>query len=292
MKSAVHHWWPRQLSALWQNDRGGLKRLRPDRRVDTIRHDNAGGQRNAHQIKFSDDSPWNTDFEADFNEVDGRWPEVVNLIEKMIENSLPVGFGPANHSFSSHAMQDSVREKISANLASLGLRSPAFRNRIRQSVSQFRANEIPSRDRLIPLNMLHSFSDFRLSLSGHGKFLALVSGGAEFIFGDGFLCNFSIPSFNFSGARMLVPLTPRIAIFYDAPPRYSGGDRFYVRDLDWEELHLVNKITQIYSGKEIFYRNAPPIVFDEFTRGDFLNLENHSNTWLDQIASDLANVRG
>lgn len=259
MKSAVHHWWPRKLSEFWQNDEGGLHRLRPDRSVDKIRHDNAGGIKNAHQIKFSEGSPWNTDFESQFAEVDSRWPEIVSLVEGYAERALPIKNGTTTCSIRSCEFEDSDRDKIAANLASMGLRSPAFRNSIRSGVESFNDQELSERDKLIPLNMLHSFSDFHSSMRRRGKFLALICENVELIFGDGFLCNFSIPSFNFQRGRMLFPLTPKLAIFYDSPNFYKNDHYFYVYNANPEEVHMINRYTQIYSGKEIFYSRVEPI---------------------------------
>lgn len=188
-------------------------------------------------------------------------------------------------------------EALSEVVASLIVRSPQFRNRIRVGVEYFR-KQMGLRDyaadkALIGLNMRNCQREFVRSIagpekSGTGKFCVLHSDSAEFIFGDGFLHNFNSPLATSSSLRCVLPLTPTIGVIYGQTLRCWSWPRVFTLRATVAEVAEINNIIQIYARDFLFYRTQRPAITDAFTRQQFLEFQYHRHPWADSIVDAMA----
>ena len=100
--------------------------------------------------------------------------------------------------------------------------------------------------------------------AGDGKFAILLSKGREFNFGDGFHHNVRSPVQGMPSPRMLVPVTPKIAVIYVIPSRWRVEPRLVRRTLTSKEVAWVNCAVQVHSKSEIFFRSEKPWITDAF----------------------------
>jgi hypothetical protein len=97
---------------------------------------------------------------------------------------------------------------------------------------------------------------FADSLGMSGKFVVNYSQSREFIFGDGFFHNFAsvhVPHY----PRMLVPLTPEMALLYARPTQYRVNPRMMTFTADASEAHALNQAVHVYARDNIFFRLEP-----------------------------------
>ena len=138
--------------------------------------------------------------------------------------------------------------------------------------------EIPSREigNLIGLNIRNDQE--RLSeCAGDGKFAILLSKRREFIFGDGFHHNISSPVQIMPSPRMIVPVTPKIAVIYVIPTQWRVDPRLVCKMLTREEVEWVNYGVQVYSRSEIFFRSRKPAMTDAFREQTFQSFGSRDN---------------
>lgn len=157
-------------------------------------------------------------------------------------------------------------------LASLIIRSPNFRHRVRLTVDGYREGfglQEPANKNLIGMNVQHSQKMLSACFVRRGKFVVMRASEGEFIFGDGFHHTISSSANEPYAPRCLVPLTPEMAIFYTAPSSYISYPKFFVMNLSKEDVAGVNFGVQVYSRDEIFYRSIPPVIDNEFKCGEF-----------------------
>jgi hypothetical protein len=107
-------------------------------------------------------------------------------------------------------------------------------------------------------------------IRGDGKFLVCFSEAKEFIYGDGSYNNLNISSQHLSNARILLPLTPKIAVLYALPREYIVEPRLATLEASDELVSLINETTQIYSKECLFFRFERPHLSDHFVRREHL----------------------
>ena len=116
---------------------------------------------------------------------------------------------------------------------------------------------------------------FTRAIASSGKFVALIADSNEFVFGDGFLHNFSIPPDHIWGRRCMVPMLPTVSILFVQPPAGLRREpQLTTILLTNNEVNIINDVTQIYSCDQLFYRNKRPRLIEPFTRHEFLELAN------------------
>jgi hypothetical protein len=109
-----------------------------------------------------------------------------------------------------------------------------------------------------------------------GKATAILSPDAEFIFGDGFCHNFVSPSGTPSSPRIIVPLTPRLAVLYARPMQYSTEPRLSTLVINADEALSLNRLIQVYAKDKIFFRSEKPDLTEEYTRNKHMELRGPS----------------
>lgn len=108
------------------------------------------------------------------------------------------------------------------SLTSLAIRSPMTRaaavglaERLRGPLPEWERNS------LIAANLRDMHRRAMRAVSQRGKATAILSPHREFVFGDGFYHNLTSGSMAPSSPRILAPLTPRLAVLYAIPRRYT-----------------------------------------------------------------------
>lgn len=138
---------------------------------------------------------------------------------------------------------------------------------------------LPSGERnaLIALNMHRKQRMMADAIGSRAKFAVLFSREREFIFGDGFFHNLTGVTNPPNSPRILVPLTPSMAIAITRPWRFMTDPRLVSIVLDPPEVDEINRSVQIYSGAELFFRTEQPILGSEFLEAKHLQFAHPDN---------------
>ena len=209
-----HHWWPKSLSRHWTNKKGHIYRIDPHGKIISSSPLVLARISGGHDIVFDQTSPWEQSFEHYFDRPDGNFPKVVNWLNGIVENHSP---SPAEQESPYHCAQQCSYDdllRLFECMLSLTIRSPRFRSGAVDFVERHRG-AIPKQEqkRLAAANLRLSYSILTDRLWADGKYVVYFSDSHEFIYGDGFYNNLHIGSQNLFGAKMLVPISPTIAMY-------------------------------------------------------------------------------
>jgi hypothetical protein len=84
-KPERHHWWPECVSRNWADDAAGVHWLLPDGSERRARPGAFGVIGNGHFIKLGrhagDTTPWDQNFEEEFQKADEQFPAVISWLE-------------------------------------------------------------------------------------------------------------------------------------------------------------------------------------------------------------------
>lgn len=294
LKSALHHWWPRSLSALWADTDGCVTQLSWDGTKTRSKPANFGAIKNAHHIKFSEVDPWNTSFEQAFADADGQFADLAEWLLDLNAVDRPKALQLADR-FTGHALPERRRAQLAITLASLIARSPRSRNNIKLTVEHYRKAfgmaDYAAEKKIIAGNMNGCLEVFARSLRMGGKFVVFVSDEREFICGDGFLHNFppnADPPFN---PFCIIPLLPTLTMLYVRPRQSWKDPEVVTLRLTGDEVGVFNTIVQIYSCDAVFYRSQEPALLDCFRSRQFLQIEYHQHPWIEQLVASVATFR-
>jgi hypothetical protein len=295
LKSAQHHWWPKSLSKYWADNEGCVNAIFADGKIRRAPPKQFGAINNAHHIKVGSakvGSPWDCSFEGDFSKPDSqffdliRWLEAQDIRRCNASTELRSRIKPLVHSAN-------VLQIIPECLASLAARSPATRERIRSSVSYFR-REIgfeDDDDSLIAINQRDLYQQFLSDMRVGGRFAFIYSETSEFIYGDGFLHNFSTDLMHTSKPKAIIPLTPNISAIYQRPFSYYESPKVISVPVNENETAYFNDLIQIYSKDCVFFRSKKPAIREGFSDRQFRQLRYHRDPWLDCFLDELANFK-
>jgi hypothetical protein len=295
--SAEHHYFPRALQKFWRDDAGWVWRLTASGELKGSKNGTFGQLRNAHRIKFSDEeSPWDESFEFIFRKADDSIPETVAMLSEADAPFRHEGAKEWRQRLAPQWHLQATRGEISELIASLVVRSPAVRNLIRVGVDDFwsRSGGPPpfstAPDHLIAANQRPLLDCYAKALSERGKFVVLLSDHREFVFGDGMMNNFQSGLITPNNPRCLVPITPTIAVAYDCPSSYSQSADFVAARVSPNEVNELNWLTQVYSGKHLFYRSELPRDLTAFQLGKHQQVRYHRSPWLDALMREAASM--
>jgi Protein of unknown function (DUF4238) len=288
LKSELHHWWPRGLSRLWEDDRGKVMRLSWDGSERRTPPKQFGAITNAHHINVG--GPWSTSIEPMFGDADSALPGLATKLESLsyIERERHVAF---DRRIMPHELDPQDRKLLGEALASLLVRCPAHRNILHltaESVWGRTGDQVRKHDdTLIAANIHQHYQNVVSSLARGGKIVLLRSGTGEFIMGEGYLSTLVGLTVEIQ-YHCLVPLTPTLAVLAFAPLRYRTDPPICTIGLMREEVDIVNNVTQIYSRDYIFYRNEAPKLIDAFRAREFRIFQYHRFPWLEAVMQTVA----
>lgn len=266
LKSELHHWWPRVLFEQWFDKDGGVTRLSWNGESIRSTAANFAAITNAHLIKLSHDSYWNHNFEPMFDKADSNIGDVVRWVSSL--EAGPLRDDQAfSRRFTPYELPAFRKPQLAECLASLIVRSPRTRNCFRlivedawSGVEGYRASKT-----LIAANVHQAYKRFIDALNCNGKIIILVSSGKEFIFGDGFLHNFSSPAGGPLCPRCVVPILPNVTIIFVRPISFTVHPQLMTIKMSDREVKHFNGLVQIYSKDFIFYRNQAPEISQYFS---------------------------
>jgi hypothetical protein len=250
-----------------------------------------------HDIAFDEPSPWEHTFEHFFDRPDRNFPRIVNWLAQIVENHAPATPKQFEPYFCPHECSDEELLQLFECMLSLAIRSPRFRSGAIQFAQDIRGPvENSEKKRLAAANLKQTYSILTNDLWADGKYVVffikdrkhIFSRPREFIFGDGFYHNLNVGTQNLFGAKMLVPLTPSIAVLHARPMQYSPVPQLMTRRADPDLVDLFNETVQIYSKTCILYRSAKPKLSEHFQSGQHLQFE-HPNP-IDQLIQSIPGV--
>jgi len=273
-KGARHHWWPKSLSTHWTNESGHIHRIDPSGK--TIRSTPLALARisGGHDIVFDQPSNWEQSFEQYFDRPDGNFPKVVTWVQSIVQKHSPTSSDP--NGFCEHQCSDDDLLRLFECMLSLVIRSPRFRSSAVEFAESLRGS-LPAKEqkRLAAANLKNSYSSLTNDLRAEGKYVVYVSESEEFLFGDGFYTNLNVGSQNLFGARILLPMTPTIAILHARPMQYNPEPRLLSKKADPDLVALLNETVQIFAKDCLFYRSDEPKLSGRFKSGQFLRFGSH-----------------
>jgi hypothetical protein len=277
LRNELHHWWPECVSRFWADTDGHAYMMTPDGNVVRSLPGQFGAIRNAHTIKLAKKpTVWDESFEGVFGSADSNFGALIAWLGEVARADGPT-LGAFDKRLSPLLLSTEQHSRLADCMASLIVRSPRFRFCIRLTTEHYRARfgmPDPTADKsLIAMNMRNCQKTFRDAIASGGKFLVMSSAGREFIFGDGFLHNFTSSAAAPHSPRFLIPVTPEIAVYYVKPMAYRSFPKAFAMTLLPEEVKAMNDIVQVYSERFLFYRREKPETTDEFRRGEHRQLQ-------------------
>lgn len=274
-KSERHHWWPECISKRWADERGGVHWLLPTGEERCARPESFGVIGNGHFVKLGrkpgESTPWDENFEPVFHRADDRFPAVIDWLESL--RFEPCMGQQWRSRFLPQPSSDDLFGQMVESLISLAIRSPMTRESCVSLAEHFRG-PLAERERnsLIALNMRNMHARAVQAFGVRGKATAIWSPERELVFGDGFFHNLISPSGPPHSPRILVPLTPRLAVLYASPMQYVVEPRFSTLVIDADEANALNHVVQIYACDKLYYRSEKPVLTDEYRAGKHLRL--------------------
>ena len=249
VKTALHHWWPKGLSAFWVDDEDCITCLSPSGEERRSPPAQFGGITNGHTVKWGE--PWNFSFESKFEAVDSRLPYLVAELLEYEANVTDSGL-PYNERLKGHAATDDFMREVGMTLASLIARSPNHRNIIAKTSEYFQKRfgiENSNADKnLININLSNKIEVINRNFRG-GKYIIVFSDESEFIFGDGFYTNMS-SDHSIGHLKTVAPITPTMTIIYSRPTQYSTTPQLLTIRINRSEVSYFNEMVQIYSKNQ------------------------------------------
>jgi hypothetical protein len=266
IKGEKHHWWPEGLSKYWENERGLVHRI--DFRGEVIRSSpkEFGQISDGHNILFEGESPWQSTIENYFDKADRNMPTIVDWLaslksEVKTENTRVF-------LYLSQEREDDNLDALRECIISLAVRSPKYRNAQNSFVEMLRGKlEKAESKRLIAANIHQKYGTLVQNSKGTGKFAILFSEEFEFIFGDGFYSNINAATEHLFGVKIVIPMTPHIAVAWSSPMAYRSYPRLISIKADKEIVEIVNNSVQVYSKEYLFFRTQKPSLIEDFKLG-------------------------
>jgi len=271
---------------------GGVHWLLPDGEERRARPDAFGVIGNGHFIKLGnrsgDTTPWDQNFEREFHDADDRFPAVIDWLEGL-RYEPRIGKNRRDR-FVPQASSDEQFGQMVESLTSLAIRSPMTREACVSLAERFRG-PLPERERnsLITANMRDMHRRAVRDLGISGKATAILSPDREFIFGDGFYHNLTSPAGTPHSPRILVPVTPRLAVLYARPIQYSTEPRLSTLLITADETEALNEVVQVYARNALFYRSEKPEITQDFRAGKHRHYTSSRNV-VEQMVHEMPGV--
>lgn len=267
--------------------------MRPDGETTCTTPNNFGVIGNGHFIKLSTDpaetTPWDENFESEFQRADDNFPAVIDWLDTL-DRAAPPFERSIKDRITVVGSSDEQYALLLECIVSLVVRSPKHREaavglaeRLRGPLGQRERNS------LIGANMRHSQRNAVKELGGRGKAMVIFSAEREFIFGDGFYHNFNVPVQHLHNPKMLVPITPWLALLFARPSSYRTDPRLVTLAASASEVDALNNAVQVYARNAIFYRSERPKITAAFAQGKHLIFKDHRNS-VDQLIHHIPGV--
>lgn len=294
LKSERHHWWPVCVSAHWEDAARGVHWILPDGEVRKSRARNFGVIGNGHHIKLSasrgEETPWDSSFEEIFAHADDRFPAVIDWLSSLT-SPVPEASARLQERFVPQPAPKPMLDDLVEGLVSLAVRSPMNREAAVGVAESLRGPlPEPERNAIIALNMQRCQRALVDAIGNRGRFVVLFSPEREFVFGDGFFHNIRSPMQTVNSLKIVVALTPEIAVGFWIPPQYTPEPRLHSLVVNANEAEAFNEAVQVYASNAIFYRAHKPEVSDAFRSGQHM-MYTDSNNSMDRLLTSMPGTR-
>lgn len=292
LKSERHHRWPECVSRHWAAEDGTTGWLKPDGSCLRIPPGNLGVIGNGHIIKLGaagEPSPWDQTFERVFDKADTHFPHLIEWLQEFPRKVVD-GERDLRGRFIPQTSTDDQLALMTECAVSLAVRGPMNRE-ASVAVAEHVRGPIPTAERnvLIGLNMRNSHRLIADSVGSRGKFVAVYSQGREFIFGDGFFHNVGNAQMAPHNPKMLVPITPHIAILVCRPSSYTVEPKMFTLVLDDQEVDICNHAVQVYSKSAIYFKSKVPALSEDYRCGRHLRFSHPGNP-IDSLIESIPGV--
>lgn len=279
LKSEVHHWWPRCVSALWAAADGTTGWIKPDGTCKRLPPHHLGKIRDGHHVKLGDrgaSTHWDSSFEDEFDAADSHFPAVVSWLDGL--DRRVTTYPRFRDRFVSQPAGDEELRRLTECVVSLAVRSPMNREASVAAAEHIRGPlKNPERERLIAMNMRNSQRLAADSIGASAKFAVLFSRGREFVFGDGFFHNVTAVVNRPQSPTIVAPITPHITVIVTRPIAYMVEPRLSTIVLNEAEVDICNHAVQVYARNALYFRNDRPIVDEAFARAEHLQYADPDN---------------
>jgi hypothetical protein len=256
-----HHWWPKGISKFWENENGKIHRIEPTGKVVLSNPKEFAHISNGHNFLYDKPSSWEETIEHYFDTPDQNMGNVIQDLK---------GFREWNYFEKRYiyAVQEEDGDNIDLLrecILSLIVRSPMYRNTLNNLVLGFRGELEKSESKLlIASNLGTAYRELINNSKGCGRLAVLFSDDAEFIYGDGIYSNISTSLHYLTDLRVVIPLTPNIAVVWSNPMSHSAKPHIMATSVDALTVSMINDATQVYSKDYLFYRSEKPKIIETF----------------------------
>jgi hypothetical protein len=227
-------------------------------------------------VKGGQTSPWDMNFESEFQTADENFTSLIPWLAGLEFARMPNV--PRPKRFLPQPCTAEQFDRLTESVISLAVRSPMTREMAARFAEFFRGPLSEwERNALIASTLRGMQGRAAQSVRGRGKAVVIRSPDREFIFGDGFYHTLKLSAPTPRPDRILVPLTPRLAVLYACPLDYIIEPRVSTLTIDSAEAETMNETIQIYSKKEIFYRTERPSLSPNFLACEHLKFRSSIN---------------
>lgn len=236
-----------------------------------------------------DTTPWDENFEPEFQKADHNFPAIINWLDGLDRAGPPFERAITERITKLDVGEDQFGQLLEC-IISLAVRSPMHRQSSVSLAEDMRGTlSERERNRLIGANMRYSQRNAGKQIGARGKAMVIFSPEREFIFGDGFYHNFTVPTQHLYNPKMLVPLTPWMSVLYTKPSSYRTLPRLSTLTASQAETDSLNYAVQVYAQNAIYYRSERPTMTDAFAQGRHMVFANHRNS-VDQLIHEIPGV--
>lgn len=187
----------------------------------------------------------------------------------------------------SHEPTDELFSQLIECIISLAVRSPMFRENAVRAAEELRGKIDPKElSALIGLNIRHSLQTALKQIGKRGKAMVVFSPQREFIFGDGFFNNLTPPLDHLLNVTLFVPLTPRMAVLFARPSKFTVLPRLVTFVASEQETEALNLAVHVYAKGAIYYRTDRPAMTAHFAEDKHLVFAGPHNA-VDQLMSEI-----
>ncbi len=300
--SKKHHWWPVALQSHWDDHNGNVCWIEPDGKIGKVKSANRKIGLKFHGHTIFQGTQFVTNFESEFD-IDDK----IHSVIKSLQALKPIGTSVSDFAYlikklfkrdrdlrdicRFYDLDQELHRDLLLLIMSLLIRSPANRFRYESYPGLI---GLPPNEEVGKMNMMNAYRSAKDtclygSLSNQ-YFVILRAGFGNFICGDGALdwlsANVNGRSLN---GRALIPLTPRICIYFCTPMSMRSSPNCAVLNAAPWMVDWINDITQTYSKDQLFYRYQRPKLTEAFKRGEFLAHGKRSDALLDML-DELAGI--
>jgi hypothetical protein len=235
---------------------------------------------NAHLVRLGrtpeERTPWDFSFEEEFRRADDDFPELIRWLNQLSDGALRAA--ELTNRFVPVAATAEQLLRLTECVVSLVVRSPRNREACVALAESLRGPLAGhERHALIGANLRRCQRVVADGIAGRGNFAVLLSAGREFIYGDGLFQNVDGAADPPHAPKLLVPVTPTIAVIVCRPMAYLVEPRLSTFVLPNEHVDACNHAVQVYSRESLFFRAEPPTLIAAFTSSRHLRYSHPDN---------------